>query len=446
MKNGNKILSIILPSILLIGAIIISLKKLDNTQKETSLMRLNNFPTVTLTRQKNDRLIGRLEESLRRDGETPKLLVTLGNAYLQHVRETGEYGFYRKAEKAFQKVLDNPETAYAEAMAGMAEICLGRHQFDKAYLWAQKAQQRLPDRAIIYGLMSDAEIELGRYEQAVQTIQKMVDLRPDLSSYSRVAYARELHGDTDGAIEAMLQAVKAGLPGVASTEWCRVQLATLYFNKGDLERTEAGYQQALYYVPGYPYGLAGMAKVRTVQKHYAEAIDFYQSAIAAAKIPEFWAGLGQVYSLMGDTGKANEHFELAWKFLESERDNGIDPDLELAMLGLKIGRIPAEILALAQRAYASRPTILAADVLAWTHYQNSDFETAHKVMQQALRLGTNDASLHYHAGMISYRLGQLQDAKNHLQKALAINPYFSIQGAEDARQVLQELANTISIP
>jgi hypothetical protein len=52
-----------------------------------------------------------------------------------------------------------------------------------------------------HGVMGDALVELGRYDEAFVQIQRMVDLRPDLSSYARVSYARELQGDVVGAAE-----------------------------------------------------------------------------------------------------------------------------------------------------------------------------------------------------------------------------------------------------
>jgi lipoprotein NlpI len=57
----------------------------------------------------------------------------------------------------------------------------------------------------------------------------------------------------------------------------------------------------------------------------------------------------------------------------------------------------------------------------------------------ALRLGTRDAMLHYHAGMIAYALEGLPLARHHLQQALTINPNFSIRYALQARALLAEL-------
>lgn len=441
--KSYKIIAFIVPAILVVSIIAFRLHSSSNSPADQiELANIDAFEAIPLTRKHNDRLIGRLEEQLRRDGENARLLSRLGHAYLQQVRESGDFRYYRKAERAFVKILENYHSHHFEAMAGRAEVFLGRHRFEEAHAWAEKAREGLPYRAMIYGILSDAEIELGRYEKAVATIQKMVDLRPDISSYSRVSYARELHGDVEGAISAMKLAVQAGLPGAATTEWCRVQLATLYLNRGELQMAEAAFQQALYYVPNDPYALAGLAKIRSAQQRHDKAETLLQSAISAVPLPDFCSALAQVYELMGNTVKAEEQYDLARKLLESERDIGIEADLELAMLGVKTGKNPAETLQLAKQAYAQRPTIFAADVLAWAHYQNGEFHAAQKMMRQALRLGTQSAEMHFHAGMIAWRLQQHAEAQKHLEAALAINPNFCQRSAAKARTLMEKLAAT----
>lgn len=70
----------------------------------------------------------------------------------------------------------------------------------------------------------------------------MINIRPDLGSYSRVSYVRELKGDIQGAIDAMKSAVTAGSPVTENTAWCRIQLGNLFYNKGDVETSEKIFQ------------------------------------------------------------------------------------------------------------------------------------------------------------------------------------------------------------
>ena len=83
----------------------------------------------------------------------------------------------------------------------------------------------------------------------------MISIRPDIRSYSRIAYLREIHGDIPGAIEAMKMAVDAGAPGDENTEWCRVQLGKLYEKTGKIKEAEMHYAIALNNRQNYPYAL-----------------------------------------------------------------------------------------------------------------------------------------------------------------------------------------------
>src|SRR5207245_2716205 len=153
------------------------------------------------------------------------------------------------------------------------------------------------------GIIGDAQIELGRYAQAVQTFQTMVDRRPDLSSYARVSYARELFGDLDGAISAMKQAVEAGGPSPENSAYTRVLLANLYFNSGRLAEAEAEHRRALFEDPMYPYALAGLARVETARGQYGHAIERYRKAVDVYPLPDVVIGLGDAYAAAGAPAK-----------------------------------------------------------------------------------------------------------------------------------------------
>jgi len=158
----------------------------------------------------------------------------------------------------------------------MGLLALARHEFAGALQWGDRAQQLDPAGARPLGIIGDAQIELGRYPQAVQTFQAMVDRRPDLSSYARVSYARELFGDVGGAIVAMQQAVEAGGPVPENSAYTRVLLANLYFNSGRLAEAEAQDRRALFDDPNYPYALAGVARVEAARGEYGPAIKQYR--------------------------------------------------------------------------------------------------------------------------------------------------------------------------
>jgi len=109
-----------------------------------------------------------------------------------------------------------------------AKLQLTNHQFAEALQTTRQALNYRDDDHDVWGMITDALVETGDYAGAVKAAQRMIDLRPDSSSYSRVSYLRELHGDTEGAIQAMTLAVKAANPNdPEGLAWYRAQLHAL---------------------------------------------------------------------------------------------------------------------------------------------------------------------------------------------------------------------------
>ena len=388
-----------------------------------------------------DRLIEKLQARLRAaPGDWPAYS-QLGVAYLQKARETGDPIYYQKAEAVLQRALSLEPEDYV-AISALGGLALAQHQFSSALEFGERARQIDPYQTYAYGVIADAQIELGHYEQAVETLQAMVDLRPDMSSYSRISYLRELHGDTDGALEMMQWAVDAGGPKSENSAWTRTQLANLYFNAGNLQGAEAEYQRTLQGMPGYVYALAGLGRVRAAQGQTEEAIRLLTDASRSMPLPEFVISLGEIYQTSGQAEAAQEQYELVRTIQQLYQANGVDVDLEMALFNTDHGQGPAGTVERARQAFARRPSIHAADVLAWTLYKAGDYQEARSFSEQALRLGTKDALKLFHAGMIAYRLGDNTAARHYLERALAINPHFSIMYADEARLTLQKLQAT----
>ena len=392
---------------------------------------------------KTDQVIWDYQERVRRNPGDVSAYTVLGAAYIQRARETGDPTYYSKAEAVFEQALAR-DPQNVEALIGKGTLALARHQFREALALGEQARALNPTIPRIYGLIGDAQIELGMYDQAVATIQTMVDLRPDLSSYSRVSYLRELHGDIEGAIAAMQAAVNAGGPTVENTRWVRVQLGNLYFAGGDLANAERQYRQALAQMPDYVYAQAGLARVRAAQGRYDEAIDLYQRVVARMPLPEFVIALGETQEAIGRTSEAAKHYELVRAMQQLFKANGVDTDLELALFEADHGGDPQATLAMARAAYDRRPGVKAADTLAWALYKAGQYAEARRYADEALRLGTHDALMLYHAGMIAQAQGDTAAAREDLARALAINPYFSPLYAPAAKQALAALDMTAS--
>lgn len=415
-----------------------------NTNVLSSIDRIvSEVPASTTTA--TDRMMSAARERIRKNPYDATGYVRLASACLQNVRETGDPAMYAKAEVLLERALEfDPNNV--EAMTGMGSLLLSRHQFQAALKWGKRARVLDPYGASAYGIMGDAYIELGKYDEAVKAIQLMVNTRPDMRSYSRVSYVREMYGDQEGAIAAMLKALNATPLNTEQGKWCAVQLGNLYFNNGKITEAEKMYHHAIG-EPPYAFAIAGLAKVRAAQKRYIDAILLYEQAIALLPEHAFVEALGDVYLAAGKPDEAEKQFSLVRKMLQSDQENGMNIDLELALFEADHGQNIDEAAQRAHREYEGRPqSIKAADALAWALCKAGRFEEAFPYSQQALRLGTKDAQLLFHAGYIAYRLGRKEEAHEYLTKALAVNPHFSLRYFEEARKLLEQLNGKLTFP
>lgn len=384
-----------------------------------------------------DQTVDDLEDAVEAEDADPAARARLGAGYLQLARETGDPSYYARAEAVFDAALE-ADPNDLEAIIGKGSLALSRHQFAEALELGDRALTLNATVPRVYAIIGDARVELGRYEEAVETIQTMVDLRPDLASLSRVSYLRELHGDLPGAIDAMERALSAGGPSAENTEFVRVQLGNLYFAGGDLEEAERQYRASLNQLPDYVYALAGLARVEAAGENFDEAIALYRQATARLPLPELVIALGETLEAAGRPDEADDEYALVEAMQQLYSANGVRTDLELAAFFAEHGD-PREALELARSAYDLQPNVWAADTLAWALYQSGDADAGWPYVEEALRLGTRDGRVHYHAGMIAKALGMEAEAREHLSSALELNDRFSPLYAPRAAEALAEL-------
>ncbi len=379
-----------------------------------------------------DQLIFSYQAIVAEQPEQLDAAATLGELYLQKARESGDPAFYERAEAQFDAVLAR-DPNHLGASVGRGALLLAQHRFAEALALGEATRARYPQVARVYGVIADAQVELGRYDEAVATVQQMVDLRPDLASYSRVAYLRELYGDPEGAIDAMEQAVAAGGPSRENTEWARVQLGNLHLGLGDLGAAEQAYAQALANIPDYVHALAGQARVRVAQGQPEQAIALYERAIATLPLPEFVIALGELHEAAGRDEEAARQYALVNGMQQLFQAQGADVDLELALFEADHGD-PARAVALARAAYERRPGIRGAEALAWALYRAGDYAEARTQIDAALKLGTRDAVLLFRAALIARAGGDSAAAETLLAEARALTPYLPPLYAQEAQR------------
>lgn len=360
----------------------------------------------------------------------------LAVAYIRSARETGDFSLNSKAETAVKRALEIDENNF-ESNKINASLLLTFHRFAEALKVGTALQQKHPNDSFFYGVLTDANVELGNYEAAVENVQKMVDLRPDMASFSRVSHVRSLHGDSAGAIEAMTTAAKIADPADREAQaWCLVRLGEEYFKIGELEKAETQFDQALKIFPNYHLALAAKGKARAANGDYENAVNFYKTAEQRVPLTETAIQLGNIYSKIGDAENSAKQYELAEVI---ERNFGNTDQRRLALIWADTDVHLDEALEIATKENELRNDIYTADIFAWCLYKNGKFEEAGKAIKKAMRLNTKDAQIFYHAGMIEKELGNQTVSKNLLRKALELNNSFDVLQAEKAKAALSNL-------
>lgn len=368
--------------------------------------------------------------------DEPQGYNTLAVLYIRQARKSGDFGLNTKADEAVDRALGLAPENYTAKMI-KASLLLTFHRFDEGLKYGQRLQREHPKDAFVYGVLTDANVELGNYKEAVDAIQQMVDLRPNMESYSRVALVRSLHGDSKGAIDAMTTAAKIADPkDLEAKAWCLVHLGEEYFKAGRYDEAEKAYDEALSVLPTYHFALSGKGKARAAAGDYENAVKFYTQAQEKVPLTGTVIELGNIYKKTGKTEEANKQYELA-EFIEQKLGN-ID-QRTLALLWADQDIKLEQALQIAAAEHAKRKDIFTADIYAWTLYKNGKFDEAKIVIAEAMRLKTKDARFFYHAGMIEKDLGNKRAAADYLKKALELNPSFDILQAEKAASALKEI-------
>jgi tetratricopeptide (TPR) repeat protein len=388
-----------------------------------------------------DATIASLQERVRMGQASALDLARLGAAHLQKARTTGNPRFYAVAAKALRKSL-NSEPSNVSALLGMGELALARHDFSAALEWGRKAREADRYSSTAWGVIGDADVGLGRYSRGFKAYQRMVNLLPNLASFARVSYARELTGDIRGAIDAMRRAARSGALIAENRAWTATQLGDLHLGSGQLEEAQRHYRAARRLAPDFTPALAGLGRVQAARGRTAAAIHSYRQVVARLPLPQYVMTLGDLYDIAGRPADSARQYDLVEAQQELFEANGVVPDVEMTVFFADQGGDPSTALALAREQYRERKSVQVADALAWALYKNGNLSEAQRVMARALRLGTRDATIHYHAGMIATAAGKRERGVRHLTLALGTNPHFSILYADSARRTLARLEKT----
>ncbi|MES2619097.1 MAG: tetratricopeptide repeat protein [Bacteroidota bacterium] len=362
-------------------------------------------------------------EKIKRDSNDIKSKLMLAQLYMQEARITGEHPYYYPATLTILNSVLKQSPDNFEALAFKSSVQLSLHHFSDALITGKKAVTINPDNAFIYGVLCDANVELGNYDEAVKMSDKMQSLRPGLESYSRASYLREIYGNNQAAIEAMKMAVQAGLPGSEEASWAGNTMSHLLENTGDLEHAEEISNIVLTQRPSYAFATDALGRIALARGEYDKAIQYFETAIEGMPEFSFYENMAEAYAAKGNQAKATEIYKSVITMLNEDAQSGHYADLELANVYTKLGDYD-NALKHAQIEYKRRPANIDVNsVVAWVYFKKGNSAEAKKYMDVALRMGTKNAMILKKAGMIEIALNNKKSGEVLLAQAQKINPF-----------------------
>jgi tetratricopeptide (TPR) repeat protein len=357
--------------------------------------------------------------------------------YVQEARITADPTYYPKADGAVDKSQEIEPHDNFLALTVKATIAAARHDFAGALKLSDESLAIDPYSAVTYGVRGDALDELGRYDEALASFEKMDHLSPSLSSYSRLSYAYELRGNLPVARQDLVLALGVSA-SPSDSAFAAYYLGELAWGSGDLSAAERYYRQGVSLDPQYVPPLEGVAKVEAARGQTAAAVRDYQQVTDRLPQPAYVIEFGDYLASLGRTKQAQEQYGLVLAEEKIFQSQGVNVDLELSLFQADHGD-PKGALASATAEYARRHSTLVEDAYGWALHVNGDDRAALPHADAALRIGTKSALFYFHRGMIEAGLGMKPPAVSDLQEALKLNPNFSALQAPQARATLKRL-------
>ncbi len=386
-----------------------------------------------------DQIIREAERRVAADPGFVPGLTRLAVGYFDRALATGDPSWLPRAERAGRRAVREDATAI-EAMDALAVIAASRHHFEEALAWTRRSLAIAPERVAPLSIRTDALIELGRYREGFAVAQRRLELRPDLPSYSRASYVRELLGDREGAIRLLRLAADAATPASPARATARTQLGLVLLAQGDIDAAEGQMRQALAETPGNSNATFGLGRVLEARGDLPKAARLYEQVANELPEPDHLAALAAVERALGDTDASRGHVAAMRAAFDRLAENGSNVDLDRPLFEADLRRPTDADIAQARRGRAARPGIIGDQVLGWVLTRAGRCAEGDRHATRSLRLGTRDALIMFHAGMAASCAGRPEVARARLAAALELNPSFSLRWAPVARQELAALS------
>lgn len=384
-----------------------------------------------------------LQRHLRAQPRDATGWATLGAAYIEQARTSGDPTRYPQAETAFERSLKlRAADGNDAALAGQAALAAARHDFETALGLADGALRVNPYSERALSSRVDALVELGRYDEALEAVELADQRRPGIPVFTRYAYVLELRGDVKGARRVLLRALASAF-STADVAYAATSLGRLSWSQGEFRQALDHFATALRAEPGHLPALEGRGRAHAALGERKRAVSDLEGVVRRYPLPGQLAALAELYETGGQRRQAAEQYALIRTWTRLARANGVATDLETSLIEADHGNA-AQALKSARAEWARRESVHTADALAWALHANGKDREALTYAKKATAgsPGYRNASFLFHRGMIERALDDDGAARRDLRAALDLNPGFSPTGARDAASALSALTRS----
>lgn len=331
------------------------------------------------------------QQELIKNNSAENELISLARLQLQAVRESSRTSIYENTENILkfirQKSPDDPA-----ALAIEVQIDLARHHFEDAAQKSKQLTSNFPGRAEYFGLLTDSLIELGKYEEAIESLDTMISIKPDINTYTRAAYLREIYGDRSGAIELMEKAIINSSDVAENNAWNYSELGRLWVPI-DREKSKASYQLSSKVYPGFVFAQEGLAKHLIREGKEEEALKLLEETLKRTPLPQIAKLMGEIYESKGDKEKAEIYYRLVEIGYDSIEASGTEVKMERARFHIEKSRNIAQAVEVMEEIIKTMPTIFNHAILAEGYQKLGNKEKSDYHLKQALRTVTDSQKI-----------------------------------------------------
>jgi tetratricopeptide (TPR) repeat protein len=362
-------------------------------------------------------------------------LIKLSEIYIYEARVTGEHPYYYNAalltlNETLKDTLKLTPDQHFTALFYKSTVQLSQHKFNEALVTGEKALALNNTNSGIYGVLVDANVEIGNYDDAVKNCDKMISIRPDLRSYSRISYLREIYGDLKGSIKSMEQAIEAGAPYSEYKCWTIVTMGKMLENHNQLDSAMAYYEFAAKERANYPFGIAGMASVQGKLGNYSKADSMYKVALSSVPEISFIMDQAKLYQKQGKKAAVKRLIPRIESMFKEDIESGHNVNMEYAFFLLDFKKDYKRALDLGLKEYKLRPNNIDVNrLLAFAYYANGDNENAAKHSKIAMKTNKQEGDLYCINGLI-------HNDKKQIKKGFSIDPYQDHLFVERAKKMI----------